>query len=84
MNPRLPNAFPARCSDTASTRCRKNEAMELGLVAALNSLSPGRQWVAIGALVAVACGVILAAADPFAEAMVNTSRAIGLNEFLQV
>ena len=61
-----------------------DEAEEPGPAAALNSLSPGAQWAAIAGLVAVAGGVILASAEPFAEAMVSTGRAIGLNEFLLI
>ncbi|WP_082167153.1 sodium:proton exchanger [Methylobacterium aquaticum] len=61
-----------------------SEAEEPGPAAALNTLSPAKQWAAIGALVVVACGVILASAEPFAEAMVGTGRAIGLNEFLLI
>ncbi|MGV7030571.1 sodium:proton exchanger [Methylobacterium symbioticum] len=61
-----------------------DETEEPGPAAALNTLSPGRQWAAIGTLVAVACGVILASAEPFAEAMVGAGRAIGLNEFLLI
>lgn len=61
-----------------------NEAEEAGPAAALNKLSPARQWLAIGALALTACAVILAAAEPFAEAMVETGRAIGVNEFLLI
>ena len=61
-----------------------DEAEEPGPAAALNKLSPGRQWAAMGSLVVVACVVILAAAEPFAEAMVETGRVIGINEFLLI
>ena len=61
-----------------------DETEEPGPAAALNTLSPAKQWAAIGALVVVACGVILISAEPFAEAMVSTGRAIGLNEFLLI
>lgn len=61
-----------------------NEAEEPGPAAALNKLSPAKQWAAMGGLVVVACAVILAAAEPFAEAMVETGRVIGINEFLLI
>ena len=61
-----------------------DEKEELGPAAALNTLSLKEQWTAMGALVLVACAVILAAAEPFAEAMVGTGRAIGINEFLLI
>jgi len=60
------------------------EAEEPGPAAALDTLSPGLQWAAMAGLVATASGVILVSAEPFAEAMVNTGRAIGLNEFLLI
>lgn len=61
-----------------------NEEEEVGPAAVLNELSPRRQWTAIGTLVVVACAVILAAAEPFAEAMVQSGRVVGLNEFLLI
>jgi cation:H+ antiporter len=60
------------------------EAEEPGPAAALNKLSPSKQWAAMGGLVVVACAVVLAAAEPFAEAMVETGRVIGINEFLLI
>jgi len=60
------------------------EEEEPGPAAALSTLAPGVQWAAMGALVVVACAVILASAEPFAEAMVGTGRVIGLNEFLLI
>jgi cation:H+ antiporter len=61
-----------------------DEEEEPGPAAALNALSPAAQWAAIAGLVLVAGGVILVSAEPFAEAMVSTGRAIGLNEFLLI
>lgn len=61
-----------------------NEAEEPGPAAALNTLTPRAQWASMGALVIVACAVILAAAEPFAEAMVQTGRVLGINEFLLI
>lgn len=61
-----------------------NETEETGPAAALNELSFRAQWAAMGALVVVACAVILMAAEPFAEAMVETGRVLGINEFLLI
>lgn len=61
-----------------------DEAEEPGPAAALNTLTMRAQWASMGALVVVACGVILAAAEPFAEAMVQTGRVLGINEFLLI
>ena len=60
------------------------EEEEPGPAATLNTLPPKAQWAAMGALVVVACAVILASAEPFSEAMVGTGRVIGLNEFLLI
>ncbi|GJD98756.1 sodium:proton exchanger [Methylobacterium isbiliense] len=61
-----------------------NETEETGPAAALNELSLRAQWAAMGTLVVVACAVILTAAEPFAEAMVETGRVLGINEFLLI
>lgn len=61
-----------------------DEVEEPGPAAALNQFSPAAQWAAIGALVVVASAMILAVAEPFAESMVETGRALGINEFLLI
>lgn len=60
------------------------EKEEPGPAAALKELSPTAQWIVMAALVIVAAFVILASAEPFAEAMVGSGRAFGLNEFLLI
>lgn len=57
---------------------------EPGPAAALGRLSPARQWLAMGGLTVVAAAVILASAEPFAEAMVESGRLIGIDEFLLI
>ncbi|MES2290096.1 MAG: sodium:proton exchanger [Pseudomonadota bacterium] len=57
---------------------------EPGPAAALGLLTPGRQWAAMGALTIVAAGVILSSAEPFAEAMVDSGRVLGFDEFLLI
>lgn len=59
-------------------------ADEPGPAAALQLLSPGKQWLVMGALTAVAAAVILASAEPFAEAMVDSGRRLGFDEFLLI
>ena len=61
-----------------------SEAEEPGPAAALRRLPSGLQWTAMAVLALVACGVILAAAEPFAEAMVGTGKILGINEFLLI
>lgn len=60
------------------------EKEEPGPAAALKMLPTGQQWAIMIGLVVVAAGVILASAEPFAEAMVGTGRRFGFNEFLLI
>lgn len=60
------------------------EKEEPGPAAALKDLPSGQQWAVMVALVVMAAGVILASAEPFAEAMVGTGRRFGFNEFLLI
>lgn len=62
----------------------QEEADEPGPAAALQLLSPGKQWLVMGALTAVAAAVILVSAEPFAEAMVDSGRRLGFDEFLLI
>lgn len=62
----------------------QEEADEPGPAAALERLSAGKQWLVMGALTVVAAAVILASAEPFAEAMVDSGRQLGFDEFLLI
>lgn len=57
---------------------------EPGPAAALAELPPARQWLAMGTLTVVAAAVILVSAEPFAEAMVESGRLVGFDEFLLI
>ncbi|MDH2134747.1 MULTISPECIES: sodium:proton exchanger [Sphingomonadales] len=57
---------------------------EPGPAAALAELPAARQWLAMGALTVVAAAVILISAEPFAEAMVESGRLVGFDEFLLI
>lgn len=61
-----------------------DEVEQAGPAAALNTLPLATQWTILIGLVVVACGVILVAAEPFAEAMVSSGRVLGINEFLLI
>lgn len=62
----------------------KEEPELMGPAALLGSLSPAarRSWV-VG-LFLFAAGVILASAEPFAEALIHTGKTFGIDEFLLV
>lgn len=57
---------------------------EPGPAAALAELPAARQWLAMGALTVIAAAVILISAEPFAEAMVESGRLVGFDEFLLI
>ena len=61
-----------------------DEEEEPGPAAALNELPVRIQWMVMAGLGLVACGIILQSAEPFAEAMINAGRALGINEFLLI
>lgn len=65
-------------------KAEEDEDDEPGPAAALTRLSPARQWLAMGGLTVVSAAVILASAEPFAEAMVESGRLIGIDEFLLI
>ncbi len=50
----------------------------------IGSLSPGARRAAVGTMFVVAAAVILACAEPFAEALVETGAQLGISEFLLV
>ncbi|MBR8838087.1 MAG: hypothetical protein DSM106950_29830 [Stigonema ocellatum SAG 48.90 = DSM 106950] len=60
------------------------EAEEPGPAAALSRLPKAQQWGVIGLLTAVASGVILVCAEPFAESIVQAGRQVGIDEFLLI
>lgn len=61
-----------------------DEEEEPGPAAALGELPPRIQWTIMAGLGLAACGIILGSAEPFAEAMINAGRALGINEFLLI
>ena len=62
----------------------EDEEEELGLAAEIEKLSAGRQWALMGGLAVVAAAVIFISAEPFAEAMVDSGRILGIDEFLLI
>lgn len=57
---------------------------EVGLAAEIEKLSVARQWALMAGLAVVAATVIFFSAEPFAEAMVDSGRVLGINEFLLI
>ena len=57
---------------------------EVGPAAALVTLPVRQQWLIMGVLTLVAVGVIVMAAEPFAEALLAAGRELGVSQFLLV
>lgn len=62
----------------------EEEEGEPGLAAIIERLPTGRQWTLMGVLTLVAAVVIFLSAEPFAESMIASGRALGINEFLLI
>lgn len=60
------------------------EEIEVGPAAELEKLPKRRQYIVIAALAVFGAAVILAVAEPFAESLIEASRAVGVNEFLLI
>ena len=62
----------------------EDEDDEPGPAAALGLLAVRTQWIVMTGLTVIAAAVILASAEPFAEAMVDSGRIVGIDEFLLI
>lgn len=57
---------------------------EPGPAAILETLTPSAQWIWTAALTLTAGTIILLSAQPFADAMIGSGRALGIDEFLLI
>lgn len=57
---------------------------EVGLAVEIERLAVSQQWALMIGLAVVAAVVILMSAEPFAEAMVDSGRVLGIDEFLLI
>ncbi|KGQ17885.1 Sodium/calcium exchanger family protein [Lysobacter dokdonensis DS-58] len=62
----------------------EEEDEEPGPGAIIAQLSPFKRWATMAVMSVVAAGVILLAAEPFAESLVASGRRLGLDEFLLI
>ena len=62
----------------------EEEDEDPGPGAIIAQLSPFKRWGTMAAMSVVAAGVILLAAEPFAESLVASGRRLGLDEFLLI
>ncbi|QDC40359.1 sodium:proton exchanger [Sphingobium fuliginis] len=63
---------------------QEEDEEEVGLAAEIEKLPAGQQWALMGGLAILAAAVIFISAEPFAEAMVDSGRVLGINEFLLI
>ena len=61
-----------------------DEDTEPGPAAILETLQPRTQWAWTAGLTLIAGAIILLSAEPFANAMINSGRALGVDEFLLI
>ncbi|KGB54694.1 Sodium/calcium exchanger family protein [Sphingopyxis sp. LC81] len=62
----------------------EDEDEEVGLAAEIEKLPVRRQWALMGGLALTAATVIFVSAEPFAEAMIDSGRILGIDEFLLI
>ena len=78
-------AYLWRVSKIPKAREGEEEAEEgVGLAVEIEKLAAGQQWALMIGLAVVAAAVILVSAEPFAEAMVDSGRVLGIDEFLLI
>lgn len=61
-----------------------DEEEEVGLAVEIEKLPVSQQWTLMAGLAIVAAAVIFISAEPFAEAMVDSGRVLGIDEFLLI
>ena len=62
----------------------REEAELVGPAKAIDALPKRQRWAAIIGLFLFAAGVVFAAAEPFAEGLVDSGKALGIDEFILV
>jgi len=67
-----------------SSRSPSREAELVGPARAIGALPLGPRWAVVIGMFAFAAGVVFAAAEPFAEGLVDSGKALGVEEFLLV
>ena len=67
-----------------SSRSPPSEHELMGPARTIAALSPNLRWTAVIAMFAYAAGVVFAAAEPFANGLVQTGESLGIEEFLLV
>ena len=77
-------AYLWRVSTMPKVHQEDDEEEEVGLAVEIEKLPVGRQWALMAGLAVVAATVIFISAEPFAEAMVDSGRVLGINEFLLI
>ena len=77
-------AYLWRVSTMPKVHEEDDDEKEVGLAAEIEKLPVNRQWALMIGLAVVAAAVIFASAEPFAEAMVDSGRVLGIDEFLLI
>ncbi|MEX0785109.1 MAG: sodium:calcium antiporter [Dehalococcoidia bacterium] len=67
-----------------SSRSPPSEHELIGPAETIAALSPKLRWAAVVGIFAYAAGVVFAAAEPFAEGLIDSGESLGIEEFLLV
>lgn len=67
-----------------SSRSPPSEHELVGPARTIAALSPNMRWAAVIGIFAYAAGVVIAAAEPFANGLVESGESLGIDEFLLV
>ena len=77
-------AYLWRVASMPKVHEEEDEEEEVGLAVEIEKLPVMQQWLLMAGLAVVAAAVIFISAEPFAEAMVDSGRVLGINEFLLI
>ena len=77
-------AYLWRVSTLPKVQEEDDEEEEVGLGVEIEKLPVKQQWALMAGLAVVAATVIFVSAEPFAEAMVDSGRVLGIDEFLLI
>ena len=77
-------AYLWRVANIPKVHEEDDEEEEVGLAVEIERLPVGQQWALMAGLAVVAAAVIFISAEPFAEAMLESGRVLGINEFLLI
>ena len=77
-------AYLWRVASMPKVHEEEDDEEEVGLAVEIEKLPVRQQWALMAGLAVVAAAVIFMSAEPFAEAMIESGRVVGIDEFLLI